>query len=67
MSEEIEIYYKRKAKDHVNMLFDKRFLNNDLSRESIDWLEDYMAFIFQSDAKLTEKSTLLLASLRDMD
>lgn len=62
---EIEEFYRRRAKDHVNMLFDKNLLNPELSREGIQWLEDYMAFIFQSDAKMTEKTTLLIARLKD--
>lgn len=65
MSNEIEESYKREAKDLVDLLFDKRFLNDDLSRESINWLEDYMAFLFQSKSQMSAKTALLLASMRE--
>lgn len=62
---EVSEYYKRKAKDLTNMLFDKRFLNDDLSKESIDWLEDYIGFLFESGEKMAGKAAVLTASLRD--
>ena len=65
MSKETEEFYQRKAKDLVSLLFDKRFLNDDLSRESIDWLEDYLGFVFQSEAEMAAKCAVLTASLRD--
>lgn len=60
----VEPYYKREAKDLTDLLFDKRFLADDLSRESIDWLEDYIGFLFQSKCEMATKSALLLKSLR---
>lgn len=65
MDTEIEEFYQRKAKDLVNLLFDKRFLSDDLSRESIDWLEDYLGFVFQSEANMAAKCAVLSASLRE--
>ncbi len=67
MSDEIEVedYYKREAKDLTNVLFDKRFLNDDLSREAIDWLEDYIGFLFQSKCQMAAKCAALTASMRD--
>lgn len=65
MAEEIEEFYKRIGKEHVDMLFDKRFLNDELSREAIGGLEDYMGFLFQSHCEQAKKSALLLVSLRN--
>jgi len=62
---EVDGYYKRQAKDLTNMLFDKGFLNNDLSRESIDWLEDYLGFILQSQCDSAAKIALLTAKFRE--
>jgi hypothetical protein len=62
---EIEEYYKREAKDLVDMLFDKRFLNDELSRESINWLEDYLGFILQTKCEMSAKCALLTAKMRD--
>ena len=61
----VEEFYKRKAKDLVNLLFDKRFLNDDLSRDSIDWLEDFMGFTLQSEASMSAKCAVLTAKMRD--
>jgi len=62
---EVSEYYKRQAKDLTNLLFDKRFLNDELSRESIDWLEDYIGFLFESQSNMSAKCAVLTASLRN--
>ena len=66
MSEiKVEEYYKKQAKDLTNLLFDKDFLNKELTRESIDWLEDYIGFIFQSQCQTAVKAAVLLAKLKN--
>jgi len=62
---EVDGYYQRQGKELVEMLFDKRFLNDDLSKESMDWLEDYLGFILQSQANSSAKVTKLIAKMRD--
>ena len=61
----VDDYYKRQAKDLINTLFDKRFLNDELSRESIDWLEEFMGLYFQQISQSSAKLALLSAKLRD--
>jgi len=61
----VEEYYKRQAKDLTNLLFDKGFLNNELTRESIDWLEDYIGFIIQSQCQTAAKVAVLIAKLKN--
>ena len=61
----VDKYYKREAKELITLLFDKRFLNDDLSKDSIDWLEDYMGFLFQSKCEMAAKCAVLTASMRD--
>jgi len=65
MSEiEVDGYYKRQANDLVNLLFDKEFLNKDLARESLDWLEDYIGFVLQSQANSAAKCAVLTARMK---
>ena len=66
MSEiKIEDHYKKQAKELTELLFDKRFLNDDLSRESIDWLEDFIGFVIQSQVNTAVKVSKLVAKMRD--
>jgi hypothetical protein len=61
----VEPYYQRQAKDLTTTLFDKGFLNAELSRDAIDWLEDYMGFVIQSSAQSAAKCAVLTAKLRE--
>jgi len=67
MDVEVNEFYKREAKREVDFLFDKGFLSDDLSRESIDWLEDYLGFLFQSKCDIAVKAALLSKKVRDLD
>ena len=62
---EVSAEYKKEAKELVNLLFDKRFLNDDLNKESIDWLEDFIGFLFESRVKSAIKCHDLIARMRD--
>lgn len=57
---DIQPCYQRQAKDLVNLLFDKRFLADDLTRESIQWLEEYMALIISQTAESSARCADLL-------
>lgn len=61
---EIEPYYQREARELIDLLHDKNFLNGELTRESTRWLEDYIGFLFQSRAAMTKRVVLLTASLK---
>ena len=66
MSEiKVDDYYQRQAKDMTTTLFDKGFLNPELSRDAIDWLEDYMGYVIQSSAQSAAKVAVLTAKLRE--
>lgn len=67
MDTEVNKFHKRLAKQEVDFLFDKGFLADDLSRESIDWLEEYLGFIFQTHCELAVRAALLSKKVRDMD
>lgn len=62
---EYDEYYRRQAKDLTHLLFDKCFLADDLSLQSIEWLEDYLAFILKSQCDMAVKGALLIKSLRE--
>jgi len=62
---EVDRYYKRQAKDLVDLLFDKRFLADDLSREATEWLEDYIGFLLQSYCQTAAKAATLTKKLRE--
>ena len=65
MTTEIDAHYKKQAKDLTNTLFDKEFLNNELTRESIDWLEDYLGYIIQTASNSAVRLALLTAKKKE--
>ena len=62
---EVDEYYKRRADEMVKLLFDRRFLNDDLSLESIEWLKDYLGFVIQSFSDSAARTAVLTAKMRD--
>lgn len=65
MSEKVDPFYARRAKEIVDMLFDKRFLNDDLDRDTVNRLQDFFGFCFQSQAESAVKTAELAAKFRD--
>lgn len=63
--DKVDDHYKREAKELINLLFDKDFLNPELTRESIDWLEEYIGFVFQSKCQTAAKIATLTARLKE--
>jgi len=61
---EVSPMYRKEAKDLVNMLFDKNLLNPELTRESIDHLEDFIGFLFQSKCEMAVTASKLVAKLK---
>lgn len=45
---EIEPYYQKRAESIVDMLFDAKLFNDNLTRRDLQAVEDYMACEFQS-------------------
>ena len=64
MSKETDGYYIARAKDLTNLLFDKGFLNVKLTRESINWLEDFLGFTLQSYCDMAAKCAVLTANMK---
>ena len=59
----LKAQYNRQAKDLVNLLFDKRFLADDLTRESIQWLENYLALILSQTSESATSCERLLRKI----
>jgi len=61
----VQPFYQHRAKEIVDMLFNKRFLNDDLDRETVSRLEDFFGFTFQLQCESAVKSAQLSAKFRD--
>ncbi len=61
----LEKYHKREAKDLIDLLFNRNFLNPELTRESINWLEGYIGFLFQSKAQIAAKTATFIARIKE--
>ena len=61
---EVEPYYLRQGKDVVDVLFEKRFLDNDLVREALTDMEEYIGFIIQSCVETGVRADRLMRKVR---
>jgi hypothetical protein len=63
--EETEPYYKKRGQELIDLLVDKGFIRDDVSREETRVLEDYIGFLFQSTARSAEQTALLMRKYKD--
>ena len=56
----VELYYKRKARDLVDLLVDKGFVREDVTREETRILDDYIGFLFQAEAQSAKRIAELM-------
>jgi len=61
---EVEPYYLRQGKDIVDVLFEKRFLDNDLVREALFDMDNYIGFIIQSCVETGVRADRLIRKVR---
>jgi hypothetical protein len=61
----VDPFYRHRAKEIVDTLFDKRLLNDNLDRDTIGRLEDFLGFLFQSLCESAVKSAELSVKFRD--
>jgi ATP-dependent Clp protease adapter protein ClpS len=64
MKKDIEPYYQKQAKDFVDMLNDNKIVNPDLSRNDLRTVEDYVAYLLQSQANMASKTAVMLERLK---
>lgn len=60
-----EPYYQLRAKEIIDVLFDKKFFRDDVSRDDMQGVEDFVAFSLQSQSKMSVKCALLCKSVKD--
>lgn len=62
---DIEPYYAKRAQEFVDLLVDKGFIRDDVSREETRVLEEYIGFLFQTQSESAAKTALLMRRHRD--
>lgn len=64
MDEEIEPFYQMRAKEFVDMLFDKGYFRDDVSRDGMKDVEDLLAYFFKSYTDSSVKCALMVKKLK---
>ena len=62
--EKIEPYYQNRAKEFVDMLFDKGYFREDVSRNGMDDVEEFLAYLFKSYCESSVKTALLTKRIK---
>ncbi len=60
----VEPYYQNRAKGVVDLLFDNKLFRYGLTRDALQEIENYIGFLFQSDAKMSAKAALMLEKVK---
>lgn len=60
----IDVYYIKKARELVDLLVDKCFIRDDVLREEVRALEDYLGFILQSNDQISAETALLMRNIK---
>lgn len=63
--EKIEGFYQIRAKEMIDMLFDKGFFREDISRDGMNTIEDFLAWSFQSQCKSAVTCAQLVKKVKD--
>lgn len=59
-----EPYYQRQAKDFIDMIFDNKLFNPNLSRTDIQEVENYVGYLLESAAKTSAKVAVMLEKIK---
>ena len=62
---EADPYYAREAKRLTDLLFNKGFLADDLARESIDALQEFLGSLLQAQCESAVRAALLMKQVRE--
>lgn len=63
--DKIEGYYQARAKEVVDMLFDKGYFREDVSRDGMKDVEDFIAWDFQTQCESAKRITLLTKRIKN--
>ncbi len=58
-------YYQLRAKEIVDVLFDKNYFKEDVNRDDMQGVEDFIAYTLQSQSEMSVKCALLCKSIKD--
>lgn len=61
---EIQGFYKVRAKEVIDLLFDKCYFREDVSRDGMNDVEDFLAWSFQSQCQSAAKIALLTKKIK---
>ena len=61
----IDGYYQTQAKYVVDMLFDKGFLDKDVSRDDMDAIEEFIGYMFQTYSEMAANIAVLTKKGKD--
>lgn len=68
MSEEkIDGFYQVRGKEVIDMLFDKGFFREDVSRDGMKDVEDFLAWLFQTYCNSAVKCALLTKKIKERE
>jgi hypothetical protein len=65
MDEKIEPFYQIRAKEIVDMLFDKGYFKEDVSRDGMNDVESFLAWSFQVQCESAKRIALLIKQTKD--
>ncbi len=64
MNDEVDPYYMARGKEVVDMLYDKKYLDNEIARDSMAELDEFIGFVFQMYADSAVKADRLTRKMR---
>lgn len=67
MKNEIENYYWKRAEEYIDALYNKGYFDRDVTRDDMRKVEEYLAFLFQSQVNSAVKASEMLRQIRKTD
>ncbi len=61
---EVEPFYLRQGKDIVNVMFAKHYLDNDLLRDSMGDMDEYIGYVIQCSVETAIRADRLCRRIR---
>lgn len=65
MAKEIEPYYLKIAEEFIDCLFDRGYIHEDVKREDLRKLDEYLGLLFEQRVTSAVRSTELLRKIRE--
>lgn len=65
--EKIEQFYQIRAKEIIDLLFDKNYFREDVSRDDMQGIEDFLAWSFKTQCESAVKCAELSKRARELN